>query len=162
MYSTILLAAALQDWDRYSAHALAARDIAAVLAKSTTQHLHVLSVYDYDFKVPTSGLALEMVAQLREDAWNRTNILMERKIDDYIEPLKRVTGVEVTKILRVGNPRNVVVEVVADLKADLLVIGSHSKRSLFDISLGSTARHLSQQVSCTVVLVSPKGEVETP
>jgi nucleotide-binding universal stress UspA family protein len=162
MYSTILLAAALQDWDRYSAHALAARDIAAVLAKSTTQHLHVLSVYDYDFKVPTSGLALEMVAQLREDAWNRTNILMERKIDDYIEPLKRVTGVEVTKILRVGNPRNVVVEVVADLKADLLVIGSHSKRSLFDISLGGTARHLSQQVSCTVVLVSPKGEVEMP
>ena len=162
MYSTILLAAALQDWDRYSAHALATRDIAAVLAKSTTQHLHVLSVYDYDFKVPTSGLALEMVAQLREDAWNRTNILMERKIDDYIEPLKRVTGVEVTKILRVGNPRNVVVEVVADLKADLLVIGSHSKRSLFDISLGGTARHLSQQVSCTVVLVSPKGEVETP
>jgi nucleotide-binding universal stress UspA family protein len=122
----------------------------------------VLSVYDYDFKVPTSGLALEMVAQLREDAWNRTNILMERKIDDYIEPLKRVTGVEVTKILRVGNPRNVVVEVVADLKADLLVIGSHSKRSLFDISLGGTARHLSQQVSCTVVLVSPKGEVEMP
>jgi nucleotide-binding universal stress UspA family protein len=162
MYSTILLAAALQDWDRYSAHALAARDIAAVLAKSTTQHLHVLSVYDYDFKVPTSGLALEMLAQLREDAWNRTNILMERKIDDYIEPLKRVTGVEVTKILRVGNPRNVVVEVVADLKADLLVIGSHSKRSLFDISLGGTARHLSQQVSCTVVLVSPKGEVEMP
>lgn len=162
MYSTILLAAALQDWDRYSAHALAARDIAAVLAKSTSQHLHVLSVYDYDFKVPTSGLALEMVAQLREDAWNRTNILMERKIDDYIEPLKRETGVEVTKILRIGNPRNVVVEVVADLKADLLVIGSHSKRSLFDISLGGTARHLSQQVSCTVVLVSPKGEVETP
>jgi nucleotide-binding universal stress UspA family protein len=162
MYSTILLAAALQDWDRYSAHALAARDIAAVLAKSTTQHLHVLSVYDYDFKVPTSGLALEMVAQLREDAWNRTNILMERKIDDYIEPLKRVTGIEVTKIIRVGNPRNVVVEVVADLKADLLVIGSHSKRSLFDISLGGTARHLSQQVSCTVVLVSPKGEVEMP
>jgi len=161
MYSTILLAAALQDWERYSAHALAARDIAAVLAKSTTQHLHVLSVYDYDFKVPTSGLALEMVAQLREDAWNRTNILMERKIDDYIEPLKRVTGVEVTKILRIGNPRNVVVEVVTDLQADLLVIGSHSKRSLFDISLGGTARHLSQQASCTVVLVSPKGEVET-
>lgn len=162
MYSTILLAAALQDWERYSTHALAARDIAAVLAKSTTQHLHVLSVYEYDFKVPTSGLGLEMVAQLREDGWNRTNILMERKMDDYIEPLKRVTGIEVTKILRVGHPRNVVIQVVADLKADLLVIGSHSKRSLFDISLGGTAKHLSQQVPCTVVLVSPQGEVEKP
>lgn len=162
MYNTILLATALQDWDRYSTHALAARDIAAVLAKSTTQHLHVLSVYDYDFKAPAGGLALEMVAQMREDAWNRTNLLMERKMDDYIAPLQRVTGVEVTKILRVGNPRHVVVEVVADLKADLLVIGSHSKRSLFDISLGGTARHLSQQAPCAVVLVSPQGEVEKP
>jgi len=160
MYSTILLAAALQRWDRYSTHALAARDIAAVLAKSTTQHLHVLSVYDYDFKVPTSGLPPEMVAQLREDGWNRTNIFMERKMDDYIAPLKEATGIKVTKILRVGDPRHVVVQVVADLKADLLVIGSHSKRSLFDISLGGTAKHLSQQASCAVVLVSPQGEVE--
>ena len=29
MYTTILLAAALQNWDRYSAHALAAREVAA-------------------------------------------------------------------------------------------------------------------------------------
>ena len=30
---TILLAVALQHWDRYSAHALAARDVAATLAR---------------------------------------------------------------------------------------------------------------------------------
>jgi hypothetical protein len=33
MYTTILLAAALQDWERYSTHALAARNVAATLAK---------------------------------------------------------------------------------------------------------------------------------
>ena len=47
MYTTILLAAALQDWEHYSAHALAARDVAATLAKGAAQQLHVLSVYDY-------------------------------------------------------------------------------------------------------------------
>jgi hypothetical protein len=47
MYTTILLAAALQDWERYSTHALAARDVAATLAKGVAQQLHVLSVYDY-------------------------------------------------------------------------------------------------------------------
>ena len=47
MYTTILLAAALQDWERYSAHALAARNVAATLAKGAAQPLHVLSVYDY-------------------------------------------------------------------------------------------------------------------
>src|SRR5712691_3734972 len=46
MYTTILLAAALQNWDRYSAHALAAREVAATLAKGASHHLHVLTVYD--------------------------------------------------------------------------------------------------------------------
>ena len=41
----ILLAAALQHWERYSAHALAARAVAATLAKGTANHLDVLSVY---------------------------------------------------------------------------------------------------------------------
>ena len=66
MYRTILLAAALQRWDQYSAHALAAREVAATLAKGATHHLHVLSVYDYHFQAPASGLPLEMVAQLHE------------------------------------------------------------------------------------------------
>ena len=155
MYRTILLAAALQHWDRYSAHALAAREVAAALAMSTTRHLHVLSVYDYNFKAPASGLPIEMVAQLREDDLRRTNSLMEQKIDDYIAPLKAV-GLEVTPSLRMGNPRSVIMQTAAELKADALVIGSHSKRSLFDITLGGTAKHLSQGVSCTVVLVSPE------
>jgi nucleotide-binding universal stress UspA family protein len=155
MYRTILLAAALQRWDRYNAHALAARGVAATMAKGATHHLHVLSVYDYNFKAPASGLPPEMIAQLREEDLRRTNNLMERKIDEYIEPLK-AAGLEVTPILRIGNPRSVIVQTATELKADLLVIGSHSKRSLFDITLGGTAKHLSQHVSCPVVLVSPE------
>jgi nucleotide-binding universal stress UspA family protein len=157
MYRTILLAAALQDWDRYSTHALAAREVAEGLAKGTTQHLHVLSVYDYDFKPPASGLPLEMVVQLREEDLRRTNSLMERKIDDYIAPLK-AAGLEVTPILRTGNPRSIILQAATDLKADLLIIGSHSKRSLFDIMLGGTASHISQHAPCTVLLVSPQKE----
>ena len=155
MERTILLAAALQRWDLYSTHALAARDVAAALAKGTTQHLHVLSVYEYDFKTPASGLPSEMLAQLHEDTLQRTNNLMERKIDDYIEPLK-TTGLDVATILRVGKPRDVIMQTAADLGADLLVIGSHSKRSLFDVVLGDTAKYLSEHAPCPVVLVSPK------
>lgn len=155
MDKIILLAAALQRWDLYSTHALAAREVAAALAKDTTQPLHVLSVYEYDFKSPTSGLPAEMLAKLHEDTLERTNSLMERKIDDYVEPLQ-ATGLAVEKMLRVGNPRNVIVQTATDLGADLLVIGSHSKRSLFDVVLGDTAKYLSQHAPCPVVLVSPK------
>jgi nucleotide-binding universal stress UspA family protein len=155
MYRTILLAAALEHWDRYSAHALAAREVVAAIAKGTTHHLHVLSVYDYNFKAPASGLPAEMLAQLREEELRRTTSLMEHKIDDYIAPLK-ATGLEVTPILRTGNPRGVILQTATERKADVLVIGSHSKRSFFEITLGGTAKYISQHAPCQVVLVSPE------
>lgn len=155
MYRTILLAAALERWELYSAHALAAREVAASMAKSTTHHLHVLSIYDYNFKAPASGLPAEMLAQLREEELRRTTSLMEQKIDDYIAPLK-ATGLEVTSILRTGNPRGVILQTATELKADVLVIGSHSKRSFFEITLGGTAKYISQHAPCQVVLVSPE------
>jgi hypothetical protein len=66
MYTTILLAAALQDWERYSTHALAARDVAAILAKGAAQQLHILSVYDYP-PVDTTDLPPELAVRHRED-----------------------------------------------------------------------------------------------
>ena len=154
MYRTILLAAALQHWDRYSAHALAAREVAGAMAIGAAHHLHVLSVYDYNFKAPASGLPTEMVTQLREEDLRRTNNLMEQKVEDYIAPLKAV-GLEVTTFLRVGDPRSVIVQTADELKVDALVIGSHSKRNFLDIALGGTANYISQHVACTVILVSP-------
>jgi nucleotide-binding universal stress UspA family protein len=155
MYRTILLAAALQRWDRYSAHALAAREVAGAMALGTSHHLHVLSVYDYQFKPPASGLPAEMVTKLREEDLRRTNSLMEQKVEDYIAPLKAI-GLEVTTFLRVGDPRSIIVQTADELKADALIIGSHSKRNFLDIALGGTAKYVSQHVPCTVILVSPE------
>jgi nucleotide-binding universal stress UspA family protein len=62
----------------------------------------------------------------------------------------------VTTFLRAGKPRSVIVQTADELKAEVLVIGSHSKRNFLDIALGGTAKYLSQHVSCAVVLVSPE------
>src|SRR5215467_4874744 len=138
MYRTILLAAALQHWDRYSAHALAAREVAGAMAIGAAHHLHVLSVYDYNFKAPASGLPTEMVTQLREEDLRRTNKLMEQKVEDYIAPLKAV-GLEVTTFLRVGDPRSVIVQPADELNSHPHINGSHSKRKFLEIALGGTA-----------------------
>ena len=125
MYTMILLAAALQHWERYSAHALAARTVAATLAKGTANHLHVLSVYDYP-ALPTGYLPTELASRQQEER-RRTDSLMVHKMDAYVAPL-RAEGVEITPILRVGNPRDLIVQVATTLKADLLILGSHSNR----------------------------------
>ena len=155
MYRNILLATALQQWERYSVHALAARDIAAALARHA-QQLHVLSVYEHETaRLPSSGLPAEMAANLREQLIQETDRLMAEKLDQYVAPLVS-QGVPVSKILRLGSPRHVIVEVASEMEADLLVIGSHSKRGLFDIALGDTARHVSAHAPCTVLMVAPK------
>jgi len=155
MYNSILLAVALQHWERYSAHALAARDAATALAKSAATPLQVLSVYEYEkIDVPT-GFSPEMAARHRSDMQQRTDSLMERRMNDFIAPLKEA-GIEVHTILRAGNPRAVIVETALKVMADVLIIGSHSKRGIIDVTLGGTARHLTHAASCTVLMVSPK------
>jgi nucleotide-binding universal stress UspA family protein len=154
MYNTILLSVALQSWERHSAHALAAREVAAALAKNAENPLHVLSVYDYETP-PARGLAPEMAARHRDDLRQRTDSLMERRMDELITPLKE-QGIEVKKLLRVGNPREVIVQVALSVMADLLIIGSHSKRGVLDIALGGTARRITSHAPCTVLMVSPK------
>ena len=156
MYTTILLAAALQHWERYSAHALAAREVAATLAKGTANHLHVLSVYNYP-SLTTGYLPTELASRQQDELLQRTDSLMVHKMDAYVAPL-RAEGVEITPILRVGNPREVIVEVATSLKAELLILGSHSKRGLLDIVLGGTAQQVSKAAPCLVVLVSPQPE----
>src|SRR5712691_8069723 len=156
MYPTILLAAALQNWDRYSAHALAAREVAATLAKGASHHLHVLTVYAPP-PIDTGNLPAEIATRHREDLMRRTDALMVEKMDEYVAPLK-AEGLEVTPILRTGDPREVIVQVATNMNADLLILGSHSKRGLLDIVLGGTAQQVSKSAPCLVVLVSPKKE----
>jgi nucleotide-binding universal stress UspA family protein len=59
--------------------------------------------------------------------------------------------------LEIGNPRELIVETARQVSADLLIMGSHSKRGIFDIALGGTAQRVSRHAPCQVVLVSPQG-----
>ena len=47
-------------------------------------------------------------------------------------------------------------QVATAIQAELLILGSHSKRGLLDIALGGTAQQVSKSVPCLVVLVSPQ------
>jgi nucleotide-binding universal stress UspA family protein len=157
VYTTILLAVALQDWERYSDHAMALRDLGEAVALGGAKQLHVLSVYHYDEAPRGTGLPLEMVARAREDFMQRTDFLMHQKLDEYVAPLKEA-GIDIIAHLEAGNPREMILRVAHDIGADVLLLGSHSKRGIVDVTLGGTARQISSQAPCPVVLVSPKVE----
>jgi nucleotide-binding universal stress UspA family protein len=154
MRSTILLAAALQRWAHYNVYALAARDVAATLARSTSKSLHILSVYAYPHN-RTRGFPDATTAEYCEGLERHTDDIMARKIDDYVAPLQ-AQGIPITHLLRVGNPREVIVEVARTVQPDLLILGTHNKRGAFDIALSGTAQHICRHAPCMVVLVQPQ------
>jgi nucleotide-binding universal stress UspA family protein len=157
MFQKVLLAVALQHWDVPTPYACAARDIATQLAKGSSHPLHVLTVYTYPVlplvRPPLVGP--EMVEDSKrllraEEAALHAEV--EAKLRDYTRAIEHV-GVAVVRLLRRGSPREEVVRVAEEVGADCLVIGSHSKRSVFD--LGGTAQAICQRARATVVMASP-------
>jgi nucleotide-binding universal stress UspA family protein len=154
MYQQILLAVALQQWDEFTSHALAAGEVAAALAKGSGAKLAVLSVYDYgEIKAPS--VSAEMAARYREDMMQRIDGAMETKMKAFLDGVQAMDNA-ITPIVQAGEPRKTILEVVERLPADLLVIGAHNKRSVLDVVLGGTAGHVSRHATCPVIMVTPR------
>jgi nucleotide-binding universal stress UspA family protein len=159
MYQHILLAVPLQQWEEYSPHALAARDTAVAIAKGSGAKLSVLSVYDYG-KLTESGLEAEMAARYREDLMRRTDTMMETKMKGFLTDIQG-HDLPTTPLLKVGEPRKMIITTVEMLQPDLLIIGAHNKRSVFDVMLGGTAAYVIRHAPCTVLMVKPNGRTPT-
>jgi nucleotide-binding universal stress UspA family protein len=157
MFQKVLLAAALQHWDVPSPYACAARDVAIQLAKGSWHPLSVLTVYTYQVPLllqppligPEAVPVSERILSAEEEA---VRVAVEAKLRDYVEAIAHA-GVAVVPLIRTGSPREAVVRVAAEIGADALVIGAHSKRSVFD--LGGTARAICERASAIVVMASP-------
>jgi nucleotide-binding universal stress UspA family protein len=155
MYRHILLAVALQQWDEFSPHAVAAREAAVALANGSGAQLSVLSVYDYDDKQP-EALSLSPVdlARYRDTQMVRMDELMTTKMQAFLAGAS-TQETSITPLLKVGDPRQLIVATAEALGVDCLVIGAHSKRSFLDVLLGGTATAVSRHAPCAVVMVQP-------
>jgi len=154
MSQQILLAVALQQWEEFTPHALTARQVAAALAKGSGDNLSVLSVYDYG-KIKVPALSTEQAARYREDMMRRIDVLMETKMKAFLAGVQEIE-IAITPVVQAGEPRKTIIDVAERLPADLLVIGAHSKRSVFDAVLGGTAAYVSRHAPCSVLMVTPR------
>ena len=170
MYQHVLLAVALQQWEEFSPHAVAAREAAVALARGSGAQLSVLSVYDYDDAQPNMlSLPPEEISRYRDTQMQRIDAQMETKMRAFLAGAP-TPNTPITPLLKVGQPRQMIVATAEALGVDLLVIGAHSKRSFLDVLLGRTATAVSRHAACAVVMVQPgekpplvqTSEVENP
>jgi len=134
-YRRIVAAVALQRYLDFTPIALRIRYLAVLLARANGVPLHLLSV-----DAPVDLLpGVETTAD---------------KLERLVEPV-RGAGIEVLTVVREGRPSRVISDVVAEVDADLLIVGTHSKRGPIDVGLGSTASASDRELAATVLMVRP-------
>jgi nucleotide-binding universal stress UspA family protein len=159
MARPILVAVALQNDEMHSAHASAVREVAAKLARVSSAPLHVVSVYAYA-EDRWRGFPGASGAEWSAESVEQTDEVMRERIAEYVAPLE-ADGLAVTTHLQVGDPGETIVHLAGEVEAALIIIGTHSRRSVFDVVLGGTAAYVNRHAPCTVVLVQPeRGQAE--
>ena len=71
----------------------------------------------------------------------------------------RLSVTRVVAHFRRGSPARDIAQLAADLDADLVVVGSHGRRGLERLALGSVAERVSRLARCPVWIVRPKNHV---
>lgn len=131
MFKKIILATDFSD------RAEIARDVAINLVKGTGAKITVVTVYhpsDYmmwhDIFPPTKEIEKYEQKFLKE--------LIAEKLHKYAKKIEKA-GIKVDYVMKTGLVTSGIVKAAREAKADLIVIGSHSQRSLGDVLLGGTA-----------------------
>jgi nucleotide-binding universal stress UspA family protein len=137
-YSRICVAAALQRYLDLTPIAERLRDLAGVLARA------------YD--IPVAVVSVEAPVELLPDVETTAE-----KLERLAAPLSEQGLVVSTRVLE-GRPSDQIAAYVRIIDADLVIVGSHSKRGVLDVGLGSTAAALLREVEGTVLMVRPTAE----
>jgi len=67
----------------------------------------------------------------------------------------------VGKVVRHGDPAKEILKAAIDIEADMIVIGSHSRKSLKEKLLGGVPEKVAKQAPCPVLIISHlPGQIE--
>jgi len=142
----------------FSPHAHDAGRQALECAACSEQPVDILTVVDPDdmplflldvpdpFMSPQAVHAAERELRTEHDQAVRSELAEEAR-------LLTDTGVEVRLHVRVGSPTEEILNAASELGSDLIVMGSHGKRSLEELLLGSTVENVTRHAPCPVLVV---------
>ena len=163
MFKRVLLAT------DFSPHAEVAKAIASCLASIDGAELWALTVLE---PVEEPLTMAEEPPEIPSWKWEKRMARMQdrlktdkrRKLDQAVADL-RAQGLTVHDLVREGDPDKEILAAAAEVKADVIVMGSHSRRNLWDVVMGSIAQKVAQNAPCPVIIVShrpPHPGPETP
>lgn len=129
--------------------AAAALDYAVQIAGNLDATIHMVNAVGVHLISSEYGMTLtpDLVSMILESNRAALNRMVGERSD------KAVFG---PALVKVGEPREVIVQVAAELAADLIVMGSHGRRGFRRMVLGSVAESIARTAPCPVLLVREK------
>ena len=134
----------------FSEHAEGALAYAAELAAQLDGTLHLVHVVALpSISVPDIGYSYNstMMESLTAEA---------QKELDRLVALYRDRVAMAPPRLEIGDPRDVIDRVAGAISADLIVMGTHGRRGIRRVLLGSVAESVARTAPCPVLTVRPK------
>lgn len=113
-----------------------------------------------------SGVRLELPSHLGlctvslAEAGRRVKEHLERRVEEFTrtaEPRGRASAIgRVVSHVRLDAPAEQIAELAFDLEADLVVVGTHGRRGLSRMTMGSVAEAVVRRAPCPVLVVREK------
>ena len=129
------------------------------LAKAFDAELQLLNVvspleakYQNTVALIGSGYQSDKTNEAAEAEWQ---LLVANRLE-YLESLAKeamARGVSIDLIQEIGQPAQQICDSAKEWNADLIVIGSHGRKGLNELLVGSVSNYVSHHVPCAVLLV---------
>jgi nucleotide-binding universal stress UspA family protein len=125
----------------------ALREAARIAELHPNSELHVVHVVLED---GPAGSTRELVAL--DHRLERAPAEMERRIEQVWAEVPRT----VIAHIRAGAPSRSILQTAVDIDADLIVVGTHQRRGMEKLMLGSVAEQVLRHAHCPVLVAMPK------
>jgi nucleotide-binding universal stress UspA family protein len=127
-----------------SEHAFNALSLALAIARQNRSELHMICVEEIDY-MP------EFIEEVREEAGTAARRF--HKVVQRARAMAEESGVRLHTHVVAGHPVRDIVELAAQLQADLLVIGAKGHSAIYERLIGSRADRIMQLAQCPVLVV---------
>jgi nucleotide-binding universal stress UspA family protein len=104
--------------------------------------LHAIGVPMYG--IPELGVAVS--AAMIDSIVRDTQVALDKMTKAY-------APVKLEPLLRTGDPRDLIVQTAADVRAELIVLGTHGRRGVSRALLGSVAENVLRHAHCPVLTI---------
>ncbi|MBI3518836.1 MAG: universal stress protein [Bacteroidetes bacterium] len=108
--------------------------------------VHIITKHWEKFNVFTPSITLDNI--------EKASSAVQKKLEELANDIKSEYGVNVTTVVNTGNPTTEIVKFAKEIKAGMIVMGTHGYSSWEDLTIGSNTLKILTKSPCPVLTMS--------